>query len=159
MPEKTPMTRSEMMSRIGTKNTKPELKIRRGLHRRGFRYRLHRHDLPGKPDIVLPRHNVVILVHGCFWHGHQGCRYFKLPRSNPVFWETKLQKNRDRDARQVDELVHLGWRVSVIWECATRNYPTEELVDKIAGWISGNEKRDEIAEHTGASAEMEPEAT
>ncbi|WP_296426566.1 very short patch repair endonuclease [Yoonia sp.] len=159
MPEKTPMTRSEMMSRIGTKNTEPELKIRRGLHRRGFRYRLHRNDLPGKPDIVLPRHNVVILVHGCFWHGHQGCRYFRVPRSNPEFWETKIQKNRDRDARQVDQLADQGWRVSVIWECATRNYPTEELADKIAGWISGNEKRDEIAEHTGASTEMEPETT
>lgn len=148
-----------MMSRIGTKNTEPELKIRRGLHRRGFRYRLHHNKLPGKPDIVLPRHNVVILVHGCFWHGHQGCRYFRIPRSNPEFWEAKIQKNRDRDARQVDQLVGLGWRVSVIWECATRNYTAEELVDKIAGWISGNKKRDEIAENTGASAEMEPETT
>jgi len=148
-----------MMSRIGTKNTKPELKIRHGLHRRGLRYRLHRNDLLGKPDIALPRHNVVILVHGCFWHGHQGCRHLRLPRSNPEFWETKIQKNRARDARQVDQLVDLGWRVSVIWEYATRNCQTEELVDKIAGWMSGNEKRDEIAEHTGASAGMEPETT
>lgn len=135
------------------------MKIRRGLHRRGFRYRLHRNDLPGKPDIVLPRHSVVFLVHGCFWHGHQGCRYFRVPRSNPEFWESEIQKNRDRDTRQIDQLVGQGWRVSVIWECATRKYPTEELVDKIAGWISGNEKRDEIAEHIGASAVMEPETT
>jgi len=147
------------MSRIGTKNTEPELRIRRGLHRRGFRYRLHRNDLPGKPDIVLLKHNALILVHGCLWSGHRGCQHFRLPRSNPEFWETKIQKNRDRDARQVDQLSDLGWRGSVIWKCATRNYSIEELVHKIAGWISGNEKRDEIAKHTGAFAEIEPETT
>jgi len=151
LPERAPMTRSEMMSRIGGKNTAPELKVRRGLHRRGLRYRLHHKGLPGKPDIVLPRHNVVILVHGCFWHGHRGCRYFRLPRSNSDFWLSKIQKNRDRDDRQTDQLVGLGWRVLVIWECATRNRPVEELVDTTIEWMSGEAIKDEIAGRTGAS--------
>nr|WP_324755229.1 DNA mismatch endonuclease Vsr [Roseovarius sp. Pro17] len=143
------------MSRIGAKNTAPELRVRLGLHRRGFRYRLHRKDLPGKPDIVLPRHNAVIMVHGCFWHGHQRCRYFRLPRSNVEFWKDKIQKNRNRDDRQINELIRLGWRVSVVWECATRKLPTELLIDKIAVWLSGSEIVNEIAEHTGASEEVE----
>lgn len=159
MPERVPMTRSEMMSRIGAKNTAPELKIRRGLHRRGFRYRLHQKDLPGKPDIVLPRHNVVIMVHGCFWHGHSGCRYFRLPRSNSDFWQSKIQKNRDRDDRQIDQLVGLGWRVLVIWECATRNHPVEELVDTTIEWMSGDTRKYEITENTRASDEVELKTT
>lgn len=153
------MTRSEMMSRIGAKNTVPELKIRRGLHQRGFRYRLHQKDLPGKPDIVLPRHKVVIMVHGCFWHGHRGCRYFRLPRSNADFWQSKIQKNRDRDDRQIGQLVGLGWRVLVIWECATLNHPVEDLIDTTIEWMSGNASKYEIAEHTGVSEEVEQKTT
>ena len=91
--------------------------VRRYLHRRGFRYRLHRRDLPGRPDIVLPAYRTVIEVRGCFWHRHPGCRYAYTPKSNREFWIAKLEGNRERDLRNAEELVRLGWRVIVVWEC------------------------------------------
>lgn len=106
------------MSRIGPKDTKPELLVRRLLHRMGFRFRLHRKDLPGRPDVVLPRHRTVVLVHGCYWHMHEGCPAGRLPTANRPFWESKLLKNRERDRRNVTALRRLGWRVVVLWECA-----------------------------------------
>ena len=110
-------TRSAMMSGIRGKNTKPEIVVRRFLHRMGFRFRLHRRDLPGKPDIVLPRYRTVVEVRGCFWHRHKGCPFAYTPRSNREFWETKLNGNRDRDRRNLRKLGEMGWRVIEVWEC------------------------------------------
>ena len=102
-------------------DTKPELLVRRWLHREGFRFRLHRADLPGKPDIVLPRHGAVIFVHGCFWHGHQGCPRSALPVSNRAYWETKIGRNIERDQRNQRRLRRLGWRVMTLWECRLKD--------------------------------------
>ncbi|MEO7229617.1 MAG: very short patch repair endonuclease, partial [Candidatus Limnocylindrales bacterium] len=104
----------------------PELLVRRYLHRHGFRYRLHVRDLPGTPDIVLPRHRAVVLVHGCFWHRHPGCRFAYQPKSRTEFWEPKLRANRERDARDQERLRDAGWRVHVVWECETTD-------DRLAG--------------------------
>ncbi|MBK6486122.1 MAG: DNA mismatch endonuclease Vsr [Gemmatimonadetes bacterium] len=110
-------TRSRMMAGIGGKDTAPELAVRRFLHREGFRFRLHRRDLPGRPDIVLPRYGVVVLVHGCFWHRHTRCRYATTPASNREFWIAKFQQNVSRDRRNARDLRRLGWRPVVVWEC------------------------------------------
>lgn len=135
-------TRSRMMSGIQGKNTKPEISIRKALHLRGFRYRIHAKDLPGKPDLALPKYNAVIFVHGCFWHGHS-CRYFKTPRTRPDFWLEKIGKNQTRDETQKTALIAAGWRVLVVWECAVRSMNREKshvLIDLIAKWlINGNE--------------------
>lgn len=104
------------MARVGTKNTKPELRLRKLLHRLGFRFRLHRKDLPGKPDLVLPKYSVAVFVHGCFWHGHD-CRKGRLPTTNVEFWEAKIGKSRRRDAESVRKLEELGWEVWTVWEC------------------------------------------
>jgi len=108
------------MRAVAQKNTKPELRVRRRLHALGFRFRLHRRDLPGTPDIVLPRHKAVILVHGCFWHQHPGCRRAARPRTRQGYWLPKLARNVARDAKTVAELEALGWRVLVLWECELR---------------------------------------
>lgn len=114
-------TRSRMMSSIRGKNTSPELCVRRYLHARGFRYRLHRRDLPGKPDLVLPKHWLTIFVHGCFWHRHEGCFYATSPATRKTFWREKLDGNAVRDKRQQGELISRGWRVLVIWECGLKH--------------------------------------
>ena len=113
-------TRSRVMAAIGPKNTGPELLIRRFLHSKGFRFRLHVRELAGQPDIVLPRHRVALFVHGCFWHQHQGCALAAVPASNSEFWKKKLRGNRLRDASQIGKLRQEGWRVGVFWECAAR---------------------------------------
>ena len=113
----TAKKRSEIMSRVKGKNTKPELMVRSQLHRAGFRFRLHRKDLPGKPDIVLPRLKTVIFVHGCFWHQHPGCRRATLPKQNAEFWKKKMAGNVARDEARQKELRALGWRVEVLWQC------------------------------------------
>lgn len=100
-------------------NTRPEIRVRSALHAMGLRFRIHRKDLPGKPDIVLPRHNLAIFVHGCFWHQHSGCKLASRPRTNQEFWEEKFQANRLRDKRNELALEAMGWRVKVIWECET----------------------------------------
>ena len=110
-------TRSYNMSQISGKDTKPEMIVRKFLHANGFRYRLHVKDLPGTPDLVLPKYNSVIFVHGCFWHVHEGCKYFKLPQTNTEFWEEKLYGNRKRDEKYILELKDLGLNVIVVWEC------------------------------------------
>ena len=112
--------RSALMARIGPKNTEPELSVRSQLWHLGFRFRLHGANLPGKPDIILTRWKAVIFVHGCFWHRHQGCALFKLPATRAEFWDSKLRRNRDRDAATYRSLGELGWRIAVVWECALR---------------------------------------
>ena len=112
--------RSYCMSSIRGKNTKPEILVRKGLHARGFRFRLHNNKLPGSPDIVLPKYGVAIMVNGCFWHGHKGCRYATKPKSNVEFWETKIARNRHRDEVTNAHLEALGWHVITVWECELR---------------------------------------
>jgi DNA mismatch endonuclease (patch repair protein) len=109
------------MSRIRSRDTRPELCVRSLLHGMGYRFRVHRKDLPGNPDIVLPRHKLIIFVHGCFWHRHKGCRFAYTPKSRVEFWERKLGGNVERDIRVRKELRTLGWRVAVVWECELRN--------------------------------------
>ena len=113
--------RSRMMSGIRSQNTKPEIAVRRTLHAGGFRFRLHDRSLPGRPDLVLRKWRTVVLVHGCFWHGHRGCRYFRWPSTRRDFWRDKIGKNMERDRRDVNRLLALGWRVAVVWECALRD--------------------------------------
>ena len=108
------------MSRIGSKDTQPELIVRRLLTKMGLRYRLHRRDLPGKPDIVFGPRRLVLFVHGCFWHRHRGCRLASTPSGNAAFWQTKFDANTARDRRNTAALKQAGWRVAVIWECETR---------------------------------------
>ena len=115
-----PERRSWNMSRIKSGDTKPERLVRSLLHRMGYRFRLHRRDLPGRPDIVLPKYRKVILVHGCYWHRHPGCRFAYTPKSNVEFWQAKFDENVSRDERQNRQLSELGWRVVTIWECETK---------------------------------------
>jgi len=110
------------MSRIKNHDTKPEIAVRSLLHRMGYRFRLHRKDLPGRPDIVLPKYSVIIFVHGCFWHRHEGCRFAYTPKSNIEFWTEKFNNNLRRDAENKAGLEKLGWNVKIIWECETNNH-------------------------------------
>ncbi len=110
-------TRSYNMSRIKGKNTKPEMLVRKFLFAQGFRYRLHVKTLPGKPDIVLPKYKTVIFIHGCFFHGHEGCRYFKVPATRTEWWLDKIEGNKKRDIETVRKLTELGWKVITVWEC------------------------------------------
>lgn len=112
--------RSQMMAGIKDRNTGPELMVRRLAHKLGFRFRLHRKDLPGSPDLVFPGHRVAVFVHGCFWHRHRDCRYAYTPKSRVVFWTEKFAQNTTRDRRAEEALRNLGWRVLVIWECETK---------------------------------------
>ncbi|HCA5183915.1 TPA: DNA mismatch endonuclease Vsr [Acinetobacter baumannii] len=141
-------TRSRMMSNIKGRNTKPELLIRSLLHAQGFRFRIHRKDLPGKPDIVLPKYKAIIFIHGCFWHGHQNCRLFKLPASRTEFWEAKISKNQENDLKAKDLLLNSGWRICTIWECAVRRSKKDPvaLMDILTKWLSGSEQLFEIDE-------------
>lgn len=113
--------RSENMSRIKGRDTAPELAVRRIAHGLGLRFRLHRKDLPGRPDLVFPKHRLAVFVHGCFWHRHDGCRYAYTPKSRVAFWTNKFAGNVARDQRQEEALRNLGWQVLVIWECETRD--------------------------------------
>ncbi len=139
-------TRSRMMSGIRGKDTKPELIVRKALFAAGFRFRLHRRGLPGVPDVVLAGRRVVIFVHGCFWHMHAGCKNAKLPSSRQDFWKEKLGRNVERDKENIDALVGLGWRVLVVWECATREKVAESaLRSALTLWIGGEEARGELS--------------
>ena len=124
----SPERRSWNMSRIRSKNTKPEMIVRSTLHKMGYRFRLHRKDLPGTPDIVLPKYKAVIFVHGCFWHRHQGCKNCYTPKSRTDFWKRKFQDTIVRDRRNTDELELLGWRDLVIWECETKQDDIGEIL-------------------------------
>lgn len=126
----SPEIRSKMMSGIRGKNTKPELIVRKELFRRGFRYKLHEKRLPGKPDLVFPRYKAVIQVNGCFWHGHN-CKLFKWPKSNQEFWRQKINGTIERDKKNRNELLILGWRVITIWECELKSKSKDEIDRKI----------------------------
>jgi len=131
----TPAQRSERMSRIRSRDTKPEMLVRRFLHEKGFRFRLHVRDLPGRPDLVLPKYGAVVFVEGCFWHGHS-CQKGRIPGTNPVFWQSKVAVNQARDKRNHRLLRREGWRVIRIWECQlarnrTRNVALARLVSRI----------------------------
>lgn len=136
------------MSGIRSKDTKPELMLRRGLHARGFRFRLHQSDLPGKPDIVLRKHHAVVFVHGCFWHGH-GCSLFKWPSTKAEFWRGKIEGNRRRDQNHIDCLTKLGWRTAIVWECALRGkhqLGIGQTVDEVEAWLLSQRPTVEVSE-------------
>ena len=116
----TRQQRHDCMAAIKGKDTKPEMLVRKYLFSRGLRFRLHDRRLPGSPDIVLPKYKAVVMVDGCFWHGHEGCRFYRLPRSNVEYWETKITRNKNRDIVNEDKLKQMGWRVIRVWECEIR---------------------------------------
>lgn len=124
------------MSLIRGKDTGPEMKVRSLLHQMGYRFRLHRKDLPGKPDIVLPKYRTVILVHGCFWHRHDGCKYAYHPKSRTEFWENKFQETQERDLKKEKALEASGWRVLVVWECELKR-DVQMVINKIIKALKG----------------------
>lgn len=132
----SPDKRSQMMAGIKGKNTRPEMLVRRLVHGMGFRYRLHRKDLPGSPDLVFPRLRKVIFVHGCFWHRHPGCKFAYTPKSNKQFWLQKLESNTRRDARALKALDALGWDILVVWECEVSDLPS--LSQKLAAFLASD---------------------
>ena len=143
----TASVRSRMMAGIKGKNTKPELAIRSALHRRGFRYRLHRKDLPGKPDLVFTGWSAVIFVHGCFWHGHN-CHLFRWPKSREDFWRAKIGKNIERDRKQFLTLIETGWRIGMVWECALKGktrLPFDSVVNQCSIWLKSDNKTLEVS--------------
>lgn len=125
------------MSHISGKNTKPEILVRSLLHRMGYRFRIHKKDLPGRPDICLPKHKKVIFVHGCFWHGHENCPRSKRPTTNVEFWNKKIDGNIERDKENIKKLKQLGWQTLTIWTCEIKNQ--EELKNKLISFIEGQE--------------------
>lgn len=141
-----PFTRSRMMSGIRSGNTKPEKLVRTALHSKGFRYRLHDRRLPGSPDLVFPKYHAILLVHGCFWHGHD-CPLFRLPGTRPDFWEKKIRRNRERDAEVRKELLKQGWRTGIVWECALKGKSRigiDETVKQIISWLESGPVQQEI---------------
>jgi len=145
-----------MMSGIRSANTKPEMVLRRALHALGFRYRLHERNLPGKPDIYLPRYKAVVFVHGCFWHGHD-CPLFKVPATRPEFWLAKIERNRAIDNRNEQALSALGWRIAVVWECALRGKlaNANEVALDVAQWLGESSPTIEIRGGGGKHAKVE----
>ena len=127
--------RSEIMSKIGPKNSKPEILIRKLAHGMGYRYRLHGEDLPGKPDLVFPKYKKVIFVHGCFWHGHEGCKRSTIPETNETFWRKKITKNIDNDVKKCKELIELGWDYLVIWQCEIKSKNVEILKRRVSDFL------------------------
>lgn len=143
----TPERRSFNMSRIRSVDTQPEMTLRRALHSRGLRYRLHARDLPGTPDIVLPRRHAAIQVQGCFWHGHD-CPMFRLPSTRPDFWRAKIDRNVARDQRSSELLAKLGWRLLTVWECALKGrarLPVEDVAERSESFLLGDALTGEIA--------------
>lgn len=135
----SPSVRSKNMRAIRSKNTSPELRMRKALHAAGFRFRLCVKSLPGTPDIVLPKYHAVIFVHGCFWHGHQ-CHLFKWPKTRPEFWREKIGRNRANDHKVTEILLTSGWRVGIVWECAFRGKGknVDDVVHRLAYWLRSN---------------------
>lgn len=123
--------RSYNMSMIRCRNTKPELLVRKFLHSNGYRYRINSLNLPGKPDIVLKKYNTIIFVHGCFWHGHHNCKYFKIPETRTEWWKNKIESNRHKDKENEKKLKRLGWKIIIIWECQLRPDKREKTLTKL----------------------------
>lgn len=141
----SPEVRSKNMRAIRSADTKPELLVRKALYAAGFRYRLHKSELPGKPDIVLAKYRTVIFIHGCFWHGHD-CKYFKIPKTRPDFWLAKIQANQLRDQAAVSQLNQSGWHVIEVWECTTRpsGLGVNEIVQKIVTCLRKRNKATDV---------------
>jgi DNA mismatch endonuclease, patch repair protein len=127
-------TRSRMMAGIRGRNTAPELALRREMHVRGFRFRVHRHDLPARPDLVFPKYRAAVLVHGCFWHRHRGCHFTTTPSTNKAFWREKFSGNVARDRRNLARLQEAGWRTAVVWECELRKR-SAAVADRLETWL------------------------
>lgn len=139
----TPEQRSERMSRVRARDTKPEMIVRRLLHAKGFRYRLHDRRLPGTPDLVFSGRRKAIFIHGCFWHRHEGCHLARIPKSKVEFWTSKLEGNRARDIANVTTLEELGWKVLVVWECELKNL--HALTDRLIRFLNDGENDDAIS--------------
>ena len=147
----SPEQRSDLMSRIRGTNTQPELQIRHALFRRGYRYRLHRRDLPGNPDLVFPKFQAVIFVHGCFWHKHN-CKLFRMPKTRTDYWSAKFEQNQLRDRKFSSALREQGWRCLTIWECAlrgTNSIGVDRICDQVESWLNSE---DTLMEIQGASS-------
>ena len=154
----TPEQRSRNMAAIKWKDTKPEMIVRKYLFSRGLRFRVQVRKLPGNPDIVLPKYKTVIFVNGCFWHGHEGCKYFRLPKSNVEFWKEKIERNIERDRESMLALFDLGWKVIRVWECELRNKANrEEALNKIYDSITSPDGCDYSLEETDIPMAAEPE--
>ncbi len=148
-----------MMANIKSKNTTPEIVLRSKLHKRGFRYRLHQKHLPGTPDIVLPVHETAIFVNGWFWHYHEHCHFFKLPKTNSNFWRTKLNANRKRDQRNVKKLLNAGWFVGIVWECIFRNQSEQQIdeaISAVSDWIAMKKYKRRVREFRKKTASQVP---
>ena len=150
-----PTQRSYNMSRIHSRNTTPEKNVRNELWCRGFRYRINDKRLPGKPDIVLPKYRTVIFVHGCFWHGHQDCKYYTVPKTNTEFWEAKVARNQARDQEVWRKLEAKGWNVIIVWECQLKKANLEETIDRVAGEIVRNGEAYRAAQEERKKAQEE----
>jgi DNA mismatch endonuclease (patch repair protein) len=131
----TPAVRSYNMSMIKGKNTKPEIVVRKFLHSKGFRFRLHMKDLPGKPDIVLPKYKTVIFIHGCFWHGHKNCKYFVVPKTRTRWWTKKIEGNKEHDERNKIKLKKADWKIITLWECRLRSKKILKTLSKLESMI------------------------
>lgn len=134
----TPVQRHRNMAAISSANTKPELKLRKELWRKGFRFRINDKQLPGKPDIVLPKYHTIIFVHGCFWHGHKGCKFYTTPKTNTDFWTNKIARNQERDQAVWRQLEAKGWAVIIIWECQLKKAEQHNTVNRVAEEIRRN---------------------
>jgi DNA mismatch endonuclease (patch repair protein) len=146
------ITRSRMMAGIQGKDTKPELELRRALHRLGLRYRLHVTGLPGRPDILLPRHHAAIQVHGCFWHRHEHCTFCTTPASNMRFWKLKFGETVKRDTRNLEALRKLGWKVAIVWECSVKDEGAEAIAQRIDTWLQSGRSFKEISSRSAMAA-------
>ena len=156
---KTPEERSRNMAAVKGKDTKPEMIVRKYLFSRGLRFRVQVRKLPGTPDIVLPKYKTAIFVNGCFWHGHEGCKYFRLPKSNVEFWKEKIERNIERDRESMQALFDLGWKVVRVWECELRNKANrEETLNKIYTSITSPDGSCYSFEETDVPMAAEPEA-
>ena len=134
----TPQQRHRCMSHIRSKATKPEMVVRRWLWAHGYRYRLNVKSVPGKPDIVMRKYRTAIFVNGCFWHGHDGCKQFVLPKTNTEFWQDKIERNRTRDTRNYEELMYAGWQVIVLWQCKLNKQELETTMQQVAVTLNQN---------------------
>lgn len=144
---KSSSARSKNMSAIRSVDTKPEIKVRKALFAKGYRYRLHDKKLPGKPDLVLPKYKTVIFIHGCFWHGHEHCYLYKRPASNRAFWDAKIAENKKRDKRVIKELLELGWRVLIVWECSLKGrfkLGIDKVTEVIENFLHSSQRYHEI---------------